>query len=371
VEDQARATVNVMLNVVTSFGIADILGGKKGFINFDYHMLMNDSIEILPKDQVVIELLESIEPTPELVERCRFLKEEGFQLALDDHIFHPRFEELYGIVDLVKIDLLQTPRKQLPDVVMNLKPYPLGLLAEKVECRTIFEECRSLGFEYFQGYYFAKPSILQKKKMTEDMMTLLKLLRLLSEDAEIHNIEELIRNSPALVYKVLILVNSTSFGSRRKIQSIRHAICMVGKQQLKRWVQLSLFASEFDNSFESPLMDMAATRAVFMEQLARSHPLLRQDDEAPERAFMAGILSLLERIYHLEIDEVIEQLNLDDDVISALVRRSGIYGGILRVAEHVEALEFRAASDELTRMGIALESVSDLQMQAFSWKKRF
>lgn len=368
VDNPFRATAHVIMNTLSSFGITDMLGGRKGFINIDLEMLMGDTLELLPKDQIVIELLESIEPTPEVVERCRCLKEEGFLLALDDHEYHPRFIELYAIVDLVKIDLLQTPLEQLPVMVERLKGHPFKILAEKVESRDVFENCLKLGFEYFQGYYFAKPAIMEKKKMSEDVVTLLKLLRLLSENANILDIELAFRSSPSMTYKMLLLVNSVAYSPLEKIHSIRHAISMVGLQQIRRWVQLALFASDGDDGFETPLVDMAAVRAGFMEQLANVHPSLKKNGEAPEQAFMTGILSLLERMFDVAVEDIIASLNLSSDLTDALLFRRGHYGEILRVAEHLEELEFKAASDELTAMGISLDAVFGLQVKAFNWK---
>ena len=369
--DASQATAHVILTTLSAFGITDMLGEHKGFINLDYELLMGDAVEILPKEQIVIELLETIEPTPKVIERCRDLKEQGFSLALDDHEYHPRFEELYGIVDLVKVDLLLTPLEQLPDMLQRFKPYPFKLLAEKVETREAFDACRDLGFDYFQGYYFAKPSIMQKKRMNENMATLLKLLRLLADDTDLGEVELTFRGSPSLTYKLLLLVNSVALGARQKIQSVRHALSMTGILQIKRWVQLVLFAADNEDSIENPLVDMAAVRAGFMEQLARAHPVLRYDREAPERAYMTGILSLLERIFDLSIEDVIVSLNLSEELIEALLERKGTYGRLLRAVEHIEELEFPAAAEELAAMGIPLDEMIDLQVKAFNWRKGF
>jgi c-di-GMP-related signal transduction protein len=369
VQDASQATAHVILTTLSAFGISDMLGEHKGFINLDYELLMGDTVEILPRDQIVIELLETIEPTPEVVERCRDLRDAGFSLALDDHEYHPRFDELYRIVDLVKVDLLLTPLEQLPAMLAQFKPYPFKLLAEKVETRETFEACRDLGFDYFQGYYFAKPSIMQKKRMNENMATLLKLLRLLADDTDLGEVELTFRGSPSLTYKLLLLVNSVAFGARQKIQSVRHALSMTGIMQIKRWVQLVLFAADNEDSIENPLVDMAAVRAGFMEQLARVHPALRNDREAPERAYMTGILSLLERIFDLSIEDIIVSLNLSEELIEALLERKGVYGRLLRVVEHIEELEFPAATEELASMGIPMDEVIDLQVRAFNWRK--
>lgn len=367
--DAGRATANVIVNTLASFGIAELLGGRKGFINVDLDMLMDEVLELLPQEHVVIELLESIEPSPPMIERCRMLKEAGFILALDDHQYSPKFTELYAIIDIVKIDLLQTPLESLPDFIEHLRPHSCKLLAEKVESIEQFTACHTLGFEYFQGYYFARPDIIKKKKMDEDATNLLKLMRLFAEDADTEIIEQAFRSSPSLTYKLLILVNSVAFGQRHKIQGVGHAIAMTGRVQIKRWIQLALFAADGDDAVDHPLVDMAATRAGLMEQLAFIHPLLRFDGESADRAFMTGILSLMANIYDIAIEDIIANLNLNDEIAAALTDHTGHYGGLLRVMEHLENLDTCSASAELVSMGINPGNLGEIQLRAFNWRK--
>lgn len=369
IQDSGRATANVIVNTLASFGIRELLDGHKGFINVDLEMLMYEGLELLPHEHIVIELLESIESSPAVIHRCLALKEAGFRFALDDHRYSPDFAELYAVVDIVKIDLLQTPLETLPEIIELLRPYPCKLLAEKVESVEMFKACHSLGFDYFQGYYFARPDILKKKKMDEDATTLLKLLRLLAEDASIHEIEQAFRGSPSLTYKLMMLVNSVAFGNRQKIQGVRHAIAMTGRIQIKRWIQLALFAADGDDTFAHPLVDMAASRAGFMEQMAFVHPQLQFIDESPEHAFMTGILSLMENIYDITIEEIILNLNLNEDVATALLNHTGHYGSLLRVMEHIEHLDMSSASAELLAIGINPNAMPELQLRAFNWRK--
>lgn len=364
----SHATASVIVNALSGFGLEQILGGNKGFINMELDMLMSDSISILPKDRVVLELLETLEVTRELVERCRTLKQDGYVLALDDHEFDPVYNELYEIVEIVKVDLMQSSAERLAEMVDRFSPYPLKLLAEKVETREQYLTCRDMGFELFQGYYFAKPSLMEKKRFDDAGAHLLKLMRLLVEDAETDEIEHAFRQSPGLTYKLLLLVNSVSLGVRVKVQNVRHAIATLGRQQIKRWVQLCLFATSEATSLENPLIEMAAVRAAFMEQVAMRLPDLKNDFEAPDQAFMTGILSLLETIYTISIDEVITSLNLPDEVGKALAERSGLFGSLLRLAELVERMEFKEAAALLEEMGMSQEEILAAQMKAFSWR---
>jgi c-di-GMP-related signal transduction protein len=368
VADASQATASVILNTLSGFGINQILGNHRGFINLELDILMSDSLELLPKDMVVLELLETLEVNDALFDRCRELKEKGFTLALDDHEFSPVYEPLYQIVDIVKVDLFQSPVDTLEPVMEQYRNYPFKLLAEKVETREEFLKCLDLEFDYFQGYYFAKPSLIEKKKIDEGGTALLRLMKLMMDDADADEIEKAFRASPGLTYKLLLLVNSVAFSRLEKIHTVKHAISMLGRQQIKRWVQLALFASDDSRGLENPLVDLAAVRGGFMEQLAVTCPLMRGDREAPEQAFMTGILSLLESIYDIPLAQVAEELNLSEQVNQALISREGPYGQLLKVVEAMELCDFDKAFDLLNAIGVDADTMMAAQTKAYGWQ---
>ena len=368
ISNATHATANVIVNTLTGFGIGDILGGHKGFINMELELLMNDSLYLLPRNQVVLELLESLQLTPELIARCRVLKENGFTLALDDQEYSPAYRPLYEIVDIVKVDLMATPADRLEMTVRQLSHYPLQLLAEKVETREEFQRCLELGFHLFQGYYFAKPSIMEKKRLGDSGATLLKLVRQLSEESEHSEIENTFRGDPILTYKLLLLVNSVGIGTRSKIASVRHAIAILGRQQIKRWVQLALFANNGHHGMESPLVDLAAVRAGFMENMAECFPASQGLHNSTEKAFITGILSVLEKVYDIPIEEVLRNLNLSDDIRSAIFSREGGLGSLLHIAELLEELDFDHLRKHLDLLGVSFDEVFQSQRKAFAWR---
>jgi c-di-GMP-related signal transduction protein len=366
--DASHATANVIINTLTSFGIDDILGKHRGFINLELELLMDDALNLLPGDQVVIELLETLEVTPALVERCRFLKESGFSLALDDHEYSPVYHELYEIVDIIKVDLMLSPATELAEMVKQFRRFPIQLLAEKVETQEEFTLCLNLGFDLFQGYYFAKPSVLEKKRMDDSGAAMLKLMRQFGEDAELDDIEKTFRSDAGLTYKLLMLVNSVGTGIRSKISSVRHAVSILGRQQLKRWTQLALFASSDKRGMENPLVEMAAVRARFMENMAPSHKGLKGNRDSSEKAYMTGILSILGEVYEISMDEVVEKLNLSEDVRMALLSHQGELGELLHVAKLLENMDFDSLGTFLSEAGISHEEMLLSQRRAFSWR---
>lgn len=368
VSDPSFATASVILGALSGIGLDEVLGGHRGFINIGRDLLFSDALEILPRGQVVLELLETIEPSHAVVQRCKLLKAAGFALALDDHHHDPVFEPLYLIVDHVKVDLLAGGPGRLEQTVEGLRPFPPALLAEKVETSQQFRECLDLGFQHFQGYHFARPSVLERRRLGEGGATLIKLLRLLGDDADVREIELAFRESPGLTFKLLVLVNSVAFATRERISSVRQAITMLGRSQMRRWLQLALFASDDRRGLDDPLVDMAAVRATFMEHLAPLHPALARIRDAGEQAFMAGILSLLDRIFDISMPDLVARLNLSEDVARALATREGPMGQLLGVAELLEGLEVEEAGSRLAASGIAREEAFSALRHAYAWR---
>ncbi len=364
----SHATANVIVNTLSGFGIKEVLGDRQGFVNVDVDLLMSDSIEILPREHIGLDLVDGIVPTERVLDRCRQLKESGFSLSLDLHAYAPEHAELYGLMDIVKVDLIQTAPDRLPEQVTLLRRHPFKLLAEKVDTVDAFKMCHRLGFDYFQGYFFARPSVVEKKRMDDSAAALLKLLRLLLADATIGELDQVFRSSPTLTYKLLLLVNSVSVGVRDKIGNVRHALTILGRQQLKRWVQLSLYSSENRDVKDNPLFELAASRATFMEQLVAQHPDLKDTYGATDQAFMVGILSLLDSIYQVSIEEIVAELNLNEEVRQALVNREGVYGRLLALTLKMERLELAAGATGLQQMGVSLDAVIEAQKKALGWR---
>ena len=365
--DSSFATASVVLGVLSGFGVRQILGGRQGYINVDGEFLFSDAIELLPTDRIVLEILETVEPTEMVVERCRLLKAAGFHLALDDHRFAPSFVPLYSFVDTIKIDLTLSPPEDLAAAVQRFRAYPARLLAEKVESREQFRQCLDLGFDFFQGYYFARPSVLERRRPGDSTAILLKVLRLLVQGAETDQIDQALRQAPGLTYKLLVLLNSVTFGLREPIATVRHAIIMLGQQQMRRWVQLALLAPD-DSGLDNPLLDAAAVRATFMEHLAGRLPRDSRSDTTPEQAFMVGILSFLDAIYDTPMEEIVRGLNLSDEVGAALTKGEGILGELLAFAGRMEHFELDQAFAELDRLGITPQDALEAQWRAFGWR---
>lgn len=367
IQDELNATANVIVSLFNEMGVQSVLGKELGFINVNAEMLMSDMLQLLPNDRVVIELLETIEITPEILDQCRLLKRAGFSLALDDFaIMHEQYRELLPMVDVIKVDLMQVPNDALTSTALNLRKYPAKLLAEKVETREQFEQCLKLGFHFFQGYYFAKPVILTGKRAEPSKLTLFKLLGLILDDAASGRLESAVKEDSNLTYNLLRLVNSVGAGIGQKIDSLSKAIMVVGRRQLQRWLQLLLYTINDKGQTSNPLLQLAATRGKMLEILCRC--VNNQDMAQQERAFMTGTFSLLDTLLSMPMTDIMAELNLPDDVKQALIERSGRLGLMLKLTEVLEAGDFDATAQLLQQLPeLTPAMLNEAQMAAIRW----
>lgn len=367
VTDYLHASASVIFDALSSFGFREILGKHRGFINVNADVLMSEALELLPPEKVVIELLEHVPVTEKVIGRCKELKAKGFSLALDDNSYDPIYAPLYEIVDLVKVDLFRVDWAELPNVVKKLRRWKMQLLAEKVETHEQYEQCATLGFDYFQGYFFAKPIVLTRTRIDVGRLAIVKLFNQLVAEVDIDEIEETFKQNPNLVFNLLRLVNSVAVGLKERITSLRHAIMVLGYQQLRRWAMMALFTNNAQGGTDNPLLVLAAMRGRLMERLSERLPKSAIDHDYPDRAFMTGILSLADVLLKVQLEEVIAPLNLDEDVREALLHRAGELGDLLTIAEKVEKDEFAGLAPLFARLDITLDSLAAIQFDAFNW----
>ena len=367
IENELHATAHVIVSLFNEMGLQSVLGKERGFINVSAEMLMSDMLQLLPSDRIVIELLESIAITPAILDQCRKLKSAGFALALDDFaIMQEQYRDLLPIVDIIKVDLMQIPGGALTNTVLKLKQYPAKLLAEKVETREEFEQCKKLGFHYFQGYYFAKPVILTGKRAEPSTLALFKLLSLVLDDASSNELEAAIKSDSNLIYNLLKLVNSVGAGTHQKIDSLSKAVMVIGRRQLQRWLQLLLYTINDKGQTSNPLLQLAATRAKMLEILYRS--LNNQDTAGQERAFITGTFSLLDTLLSMPMTAIMAELKLHDEVKEALINRSGPLGIMLKLIEALETGNFEAVQELLKQLpGLDAAMLNEAQMAAIRW----
>lgn len=369
VEDDVFATATVINHAFTELGIEAVLGRQVGFINLSAPLLMSDVIELLPRSKVVLEILETVRVTDALAQRCRTLKQAGFTLALDDFTGRElEFEPLLDIVDIVKVDVQYMDPAALHETTARLKRLDVRLLAEKVDTRERADQCMALGYHLFQGYYFARPSILSGKRMSHAETALMRLLSLVLTDAATDQVEAVFKQNPDLSVNLIKLVNSVAIGGRGEIRSLRDAIAVLGRRHLQRWLQVLLFASSSapGADFPSPLLVLAATRGKLMELIAQG--LHTPERELADRAFMAGILSLVNALLGMPMQDIVGNMPLDQDIKDALLERSGRLGAMLVLVEALEESDLAGIEAALAQLP-ALDhgKVPAMQVEAMRW----
>jgi c-di-GMP-related signal transduction protein len=365
VTDDMHATASVIHHAFSEMGIQAVLGSQLGFINISTEMLLSDMVELLPKEQVVLELLETINVDDAVIERCRVLRQQGFTLALDDFVFNESRRPLLALADIVKVDLLLHSQDELQVTVDQLKQWPVKLLAEKVDSAEQADYCHSLGFDLFQGYFFARPMVLSAKRTDPSQMALIQLLGLLLKDADTQKIEQIFKQHPNLTYNLMRLVNSVACGVRRSITSVSQAIMVLGRQQLLRWLQLLMFTLQGGSTYPSPLLVLAATRGKMMELLAVK---LQRNADYCDEAFMAGILSLIESLINKSLAEIVSELNLGERLSAALLSREGELGTLLQLVESVEQADLDRTHSLLAQTGtLSLSNLTAAEIEAMNW----
>lgn len=371
ISNDLSASANVIINAYCQLGIQNVLGKQRGFINADPGLVMSDIISLLPSKHVVLEIKETTTLTADFMQRCSELKQKGYQFALDNVVaMNEKVEQLLPLVSVVKVNVLEVEKNELSKLVAELNRWPVLLLALRVETREQESNCMKLGFQMFQGFYFAKPEVLSVKRADPGKLSLLKLLTLVMGDNDIEEIEKEFKHQPGLSYNLMRMVNSVASGLPQKINSIKHAIMIMGRKQLQRWVQLLLYTADQSNeNMSNALMQTAAARGKLMELIATAER--PHDKNHQERAFMVGILSLLNVLLGIEMQKIVDKLEIPDDMSQALLNREGRLGQELKLIEANEKGDVAVIQLILAELGfLSLSDLADIEIQAIGWANR-
>jgi c-di-GMP phosphodiesterase len=362
------ATASVIAHA-SQLGMEKVIGNSLGYLNVDAAVLMSDIFRFLPREKVVLEIVETMKVTPEILERISGLVAQGFRFALDDVITDSDdVQQLLPLVEIIKFDLRDMPLSALLKLTPQFKGANKKLLAEKVETREQFETCLKLGFDYFQGYYFAKPAILSGKKLSPSQLAIMQLMTQLNSDVGNAEIEESIKRDVSLCFNLLRLVNTPAIGARHRIDSISQALLVLGRSQLRRWLQIMLYAEPCKKGQSmTPLLTLAATRGKLLELLAQQ--IEPHNRGIGDTAFTVGIMSLMDTLFSIPMTEILEQIAVVDAVSDALLHRSGRYGDMLKMVEHMERADEAGDMLEnlLYKLQLSGEDLYALQLSAFEW----
>lgn len=317
------ASIDVLLATFNDLSIQDVVGDKLAFINFTGNNIIKHLPPISHK-QLVIELLEDQEITPALLKSLARLRQQGYKIALDDFCLTKETISLVNYADIIKIDVLDTPPETWSNYIPKLREKGITLLAEKVETHEMFEKCCALGFDLFQGYFFAKPKIIKGRRLSNNELSILELIaKLNASDIDINDVTNIIIRDPNLTYNLLLTINSGLFSLSKEISSIKHAITMLGLKRLKKWISLLALAT-LDNK-PQVLIVYAMTRAKMCEILGQKLTSRKSADDY----FTVGLISLMDAFVNLNIDELLDKISLPKKMELALLSYEGDMGNIL------------------------------------------
>ncbi len=362
-DDIDHASTSVIANSFLLFGIDEMTSGRRAFLNCTRKVLVDDLATSLPKHHAVIEILETIEPDDEVVAACRRLKELGYTLALDDFVYHQKYEPLLELADIVKVDFLVSGPGERQRVSTMLRRRGIKMLAEKVETREDYEQAVSMGYELFQGYFFSKPVILSRRDIPANKMQYLRVLKEIHcPEIDFPKIAKIVQGEVSLSFKLLKLINSAAFGLRHKVTNIIQALSLLGEREIRTWVSL-LSVSAMASDKPAELVVNSLIRARFCEMAAG---LIKETPQSSE-LFLMGLFSQLDAILDRPLDELLEEIQVSKEMRQALVDNTGPRYQLLALCVALE----RGYWEQLGRLSIELDleekALSEIYLNAVKW----
>ena len=336
--DGDDATMSVMNNAFLS-SMNHICGDARCLINFTRKLLIEDYAFLLPKQRIIIEILEDIEPDMEVYNACERLKKAGYTIALDDFFFKDKYRKLLELVDIVKVDFMISSEKSRTDITNKLKVYDVELLAEKVETYFDFEQAKKLGYDYFQGYFFSRPVMLKNSKVEESKLLKLQLIsELNSSEFVIENIEKIFRNDPALTIRLFKYLNSSYFSFNSEIRSIKQAVMLLGQLKLRKWATVLSFADMISDK-PVELFKGSVFKARFCELLGKNQTKEFQND-----LFLLGLLADIDAFFDMSKEDILEDVTINTNIKDVLLDKKN--GCFLYKALHLaQSLEYGILED--------------------------
>lgn len=319
-----RATSQVLLNTFTEFGLERIVGGHLAFINLTRGFIVGEYPLPVPRTQVVLEVLEDVEPDAEVLRGLTDLRRRGFKVALDDFVFEESKRPMIALADIVKVDVLGLAPEEVERRFEQLKPMGVKLLAEKIETREQFEHCRDMGFDYFQGYFLAKPNVVSGSSVPANGLNLLRLMaEFQAPQQNFERIAEIVSQDVALSYKLLRHINAAIYGMPRRIDSIKETVTYLGLSMVKNLACLFMLTDA--GQYPHELLVTAMMRGKLCELLAKARGV-----ESCGSYFTVGLFSTLDALLNLPLETVLKRLPLAQDVQEALLEQRGPMGEALR-----------------------------------------
>jgi c-di-GMP-related signal transduction protein len=362
------ATRLVLANSLLVIGLENLIGNKRAFVNFGRGPLLQGWHSPLPPANTVIELLENVEADDEVIEACQELRKQGYLLALDDFVFRTGCERLLQVADIVKIEVQSTPRPEQKVLVRSCRARGMRTLAEKVETHEEFEWAREAGYDYFQGYFFARPVIVRGRQIPAAKVHCLRLLQESQRpELDFDRLETLILEDVSISYQLLRYVNSPLFAVSNRIRSIRQALLFFGENELRKWIALATLTRTAEDK-PGELILHSLVRARFCEALAQT-----AKKSVDQSAFLMGLFSLLDALVDRPIGEALAEMNLAPEiaaVLSGQAPEGDSLGRVYDLARAYEVADWTRAEEIARELSIPTGSLGEAYCAAAGWARQ-
>lgn len=360
------ATSSVLLNTFDTIGIKTLTNGKPTFINFTKDLLLGRYATLFPKDQVIIEILEEIEPSEEVLQAIRDLKEQGFTIALDDFVFKEELLVFVELADIIKIDFTITSFNDQQVLMNRFANRGIKFLAEKVETNEEHQKAMDMGYEYFQGYFFSKPSIYTGRDIPVYKFNHLRLLSDVNQATfSFSTIEKTVSQDLSLSFKLLRFINSAYFGLPRKVNSIKHALVLLGEREVRKWISLLAMAGMGEDK-PVELIVYSTLRAKYCELLAEKIGM----NDSKSDMFLLGMFSMIDAILDKSKEEILKDLPLPNDIKFALLGGENKYKEVFDSTVAYEKGEWEKLKYLSDKLHLPGDEIPDLYLDSVDWTNK-
>ena len=333
--DPTQATSRLIANSFLTIGIDRLAGERPAFINFGRAMLVDGYAGILPSESVVVEVLEDVKPDALVIAACQKLKEHGYLLALDDFVCAEGLEALVDLADIIKVDFRLTSSETQAQLARRYAKRPIRMLAEKVETQEEFHTAKAMGYTLFQGYFFCKPVVVSAKEIPGFELNYLRILQQISQpELDLRRVEEILKYEASLVHRLLRYVNSAHFGWKQEVQSVRHALALLGEEEIRKWISLVALCGLAGDK-PNQLVVNAVVRGRFCELVSWHVGLSSRGSEL----FLMGMFSLLDAVLDMPVASILEDVHLADDIRDTLLDQIPSTPSLKRILELARAYE--------------------------------
>lgn len=364
--DTEYATVKVISNSLI-IGLNRLTGGKRAFINFNRQLLVSKVPHLFPHDLLGVEILERVEPDDRILGVCEKMKEEGYLVVLDDFVFAEKYRPLIELADIIKIDFQASTPELRSTLFQEVAARHIKFLAEKIETQTDFEEASNLGYCYFQGFFFQKPDVVRTREMPGYKFNYLQILKKLCDpDLPLDEIEKILKHDVSLTYKLLRFINSAAYGFRVTIRSIRHALVLLGKREIKKWLTL-IALSGIGREKPLELLHNTLVRARFCELIGQELNLKEQTADL----FLVGMFSMADAFLDRAMGEILDELPLDISIKNALLGGHGILRDVLDLILAYEKADWLNAAQLSDQFNLKEGKLVSHYIESVQWVKEF